>query len=272
MNLSGLFQAHLENLNQRLKLIRYALNHGGTKGFLVEKSVINFLDLILSGNLAVTSGFITDSNNQMSKQLDIIIYDKIKAAHFFNSENITVMPCEFVYCVIEVKSRLKPNEMDNVYENMESVKKLKRNSIENEGKITKNDFLFYGKVYTEELPPPIYIVFAIELESASKIKQKLEELDNKSDIDKRIDFIFSLDKSIANLEDDGCTLIPTSKTKRIIYPETKENGGTIDASDIEKAENNLALWFYAILTKYSNKFSFGNYNFNFFPYYKNIIK
>lgn len=112
MNLKNIFRENLRILERKLEIIRAATEHAQTKGFLLEQAVSDFLSCMLPNNLGITSGFIVDSNNDTSgskdsNQVDLMVYEKSKAATFFSASGIVTMPCEFVHLVVEVKTTLK---------------------------------------------------------------------------------------------------------------------------------------------------------------------
>lgn len=285
LDLSKIFRSNLQILQAKLDIIRSAMQHATTKGTMLEHAVEDFLSYMLPSNLGIAAGFIVDFHGDISKQVDLIIYDKYKAAKFFSSSGVVTIPCEFVYCVIEVKTTLQASELKEVHEHMLSVKELDRSAVENIGKLVQNDFLFYGIVYSNgKLPPPIYIVFALESGGLQNIKTELEKFDKNTEVDNRIDFIFTPDACITNFDTkaNSSSLTPYQKneehklmadTIRIVHPAIQKDGGFMTSDDqVQKAKDDLALWFYAILSKYTSRFTLGNYNFDFLKYYNQFRK
>lgn len=121
---------HLAN-----ELIRnFAYSGAATTPVLVgnarEKEVMRKLELILPKFVGIGSGCVIDSYGNTSKQLDIILYEKDYCPVFCINESAetTYYPCEGVIAVGEIKSTLNSKELRDIFNKIDSVKKLKRYS------------------------------------------------------------------------------------------------------------------------------------------------
>lgn len=109
-----------------------------------EKEVIRKLEMLLPNSVGIGSGCIIDSFGNTSKQMDIIIYEKEFCPVFCINESseTTYYPCEGVIAAGEVKTNLNSKELENIFEKAESVKKLKRYSVEKKGSLVGNFFSY----------------------------------------------------------------------------------------------------------------------------------
>jgi hypothetical protein len=124
IDLTSIYEAAEESLVAQLKAIRAAFRHAGMKGSSVEAAIRRFLEDLLPQNIAVGSGVIVDSRMNVSRQLDVILYDRARTPIFFNAEGLKLIPIECVYFVIEVKTALDKGTFQEIEANVDSVKGL----------------------------------------------------------------------------------------------------------------------------------------------------
>lgn len=103
-------------------------SHASAVGSGREKGVRNQLELLLPAGLGVGSGFVIDSYGNISKQCDVIIYEKEYALKFCHNDDdlYSYYNCENVLAVGQVKSKASIEEVGDAIENLKSVKVLKR--------------------------------------------------------------------------------------------------------------------------------------------------
>ena len=99
--------------------IQHNLEDGKYREYLVKKILSN----IVPSKYEITNGFVVDSDNNKSDEMDIIIYDKSYVPPFFN-ETYTVVPIESVIAVIQVKTTLTWNELRASIDNLNSIDRL----------------------------------------------------------------------------------------------------------------------------------------------------
>lgn len=99
--------------------IQHNLEDGKYREYLVKKILSN----IVPSKYEITNGFVVDSDNNKSDEMDIIIYDKSYVPPFFN-ETYTVVPIESVIAVIQVKTTLTWKELKSSIDNLNSIDKL----------------------------------------------------------------------------------------------------------------------------------------------------
>ena len=99
------------------------LQHNLSKGEFRELFVNDLLSNFLSTQFGVGSGVIVDSNGNQSKQVDIIIYDRRIIPPIIQNGNLGVYPIEGVLCIVEVKSNLTKEELEQTEKNFEHLDK-----------------------------------------------------------------------------------------------------------------------------------------------------
>lgn len=112
---------NLENsLRSEMRIqIDHNLEDGKYREYLMER----LLHKILPAKYAIRNGFIVDSDNNKSKEMDIIIYDKSYVPPFLD-ETYTLVPIEAVIAVLQVKTTLTRDSLQSAVENLNSIDDL----------------------------------------------------------------------------------------------------------------------------------------------------
>ena len=103
--------------------------HPVVKGTARENALMKYLRPHIPDKFEFSEGVIIDSFDHQSKQIDIIIHDRIATSFLQNRDLVNVIPIECVYTIIEVKSILTKEELSKCIENIKSVRSLKQNTI-----------------------------------------------------------------------------------------------------------------------------------------------
>ncbi|WP_088825937.1 DUF6602 domain-containing protein [Listeria goaensis] len=86
--------------------------HGTTVGTMREEVWKSFFESIIPKKFAIErSVFIIDSHNNISKEVDLAIFDEMYTPYIFKYRNVKFIPIEAVAVVVECKS-LQPKEAD----------------------------------------------------------------------------------------------------------------------------------------------------------------
>lgn len=102
--------------------------HPGEFGAYREGLVKEFLQLFVPERLQVGSGFAINASEQVSPQLDIILYDPAVTPKFENSSHQRFFPIESICGVGEVKSILRTkNDLRDALERLWQVKRMAMN-------------------------------------------------------------------------------------------------------------------------------------------------
>jgi len=129
IDLRKLFNGLQKQMLTSLNVDREFIEHPGSKGDATEKHWIEFLRTYLPDKYKVDKAIVIDSAGNVSEQMDVVIYDAIYTPFIFNQDGFIYIPAESVYAVFEVKQDVKGN-IDYAAQKVESVRKLKRTSIE----------------------------------------------------------------------------------------------------------------------------------------------
>ena len=102
-----------------------------TVGSAAEQPVRDQLAQILPRGIGVGEGFVIDSYGGTSRQQDVILYERdICPVFSINSTpQTTYYPCEGVIAVGEIKSLLDRNSLQDAFEKVASVKRLRRHVV-----------------------------------------------------------------------------------------------------------------------------------------------
>ena len=101
------------------------IEHNLEKGLGGENALRGLLEDFLPSRLGVAKGKVVNFTGDMSRQCDVIIYDRLNCPRLFVDENKNqILPIEGVYAVIEVKTSLTKHTLTEAFENLNSVYNL----------------------------------------------------------------------------------------------------------------------------------------------------
>lgn len=246
MKIAEIFDEVAQQMWSDFNRARSAVQHPGLKGASFEEVFRTFLRQYLPKSLDISFGVLVDANGNDSRQIDVIISDAAKTPIFYKSGDVRVIPVECAYTAIEVKACLNSSELDSVFENMRSVRRLEKKAYFKSTGVIKYRDKLYGKEW--EIWPVNYFVFVFDsvgLESlASYIDQthKAEHLPEWS----RIDMVCVLDK--------GVILNRLSNGQFSALPEP---GSELHSQNTSRA----LLLFYTLISVYLNQARLPNFRF-----------
>ncbi len=116
-SLSAIMREEIEGISEEIE-------HSGEKGRNNEEILKSFLGIHLPKKYGLTTGKVVGANGDMSKQIDIIIYDRLNTPSLKESRVFSIVPIESVYGVIAVKTTLNRSELTDSIENIASVRRL----------------------------------------------------------------------------------------------------------------------------------------------------
>ena len=105
------------------------ISHNGERGNAREDMLSDYLRQYLPEKYKLSKGIVIDSKDTQSRQVDIIIHDKDCTPYLQQYDSTVIVPIETVACTIEVKSSLDKSELEKSIENVSSVRKLKKQSV-----------------------------------------------------------------------------------------------------------------------------------------------
>ncbi|KQO21250.1 hypothetical protein ASF10_14115 [Flavobacterium sp. Leaf82] len=170
--------------------------HSGEKGEFREQIIQELLRPFLPECYSLGTGQIFSQNDEVSNQIDIVIYDAVYSNVLFKYKQNSLFPCESVYGEIEVKSNLTTDELSLSIDNIASLKKLCR---ESSGLLDLTPFhnLVLGpgmSTNNHKFNPYIGIIFAYDGLSKNTFTNKLLEKFNETDKELMPDYIFNQKK------------------------------------------------------------------------------
>lgn len=113
---------HLDAEFESSQLIQHNPSKGAFREYIVKQCIRPFLPEAFG----ISNGECFDMNGKVSKQLDVVVYDRLYSYVVPYSDDFIQFPYESVYGNIEVKSFLDKNELLTAIENIASLKRLKR--------------------------------------------------------------------------------------------------------------------------------------------------
>lgn len=178
------------SLKAGIEQIRSSIPHAGETGTLIEKLIRSELQKVLPEKVAVADGFVVDADGRASKQMDIILYDKLNTPRIFSSDGAQMFPVETTYAAGEIKTRLDTSTLRDTYEKCSSYKSLVRKAYFGPN---QPRFFLFGKCY--ENWQSIFFCIAVESISAESLRDKSAEIVKEKNLayNNRVDTICSLD-------------------------------------------------------------------------------
>lgn len=104
------------------------LSHPTDKGDNSEENWIEWFDKYLPKRYRAAKATIIDSREDISDQIDLVLYDAQYSYLAFNQNGILYLPAESVYAVFEVKQDLTKEHMEYAGKKIASVRRLHRTS------------------------------------------------------------------------------------------------------------------------------------------------
>ena len=105
---------------------RELIPHPGEKGMEIEEKIREALARVLPEKIGVSHGFVIDSNDEISKQMDIVLYDKMNTPKIYIGDHVQIFPVESTYACGEVKTKLDSRGLEDVFRKCLSYKNLHR--------------------------------------------------------------------------------------------------------------------------------------------------
>jgi len=223
-SLQKIFQGVSKKLQADFEFLTTQLSHSLTTGEAREFVFKEFLRRYLPAKLGVEKGIVVSSirGEPPSKQIDIVIYDKLNMPVLYAAENLRIFPIEGVYAIIEVKSKLNSATLNDAINKIRSVKKMtKRAFVEQKGAVARTVNL-YGRE-TDYFPVLGFIFSYTAIKDTKSLKDQLEQSDDVQNLVNNVDTICVLNDSIITNQNPDGTIVVTKE------PNTKR--GFIKTSD-----------------------------------------
>ena len=122
----NVLSAAQHKMSAAIDQIRHSVPHAGETGNLVERVIRNQLLEVLPEKVGVSNGFVVDSQGSVSRQMDIILYDRPSTPRIFTSDGAQMFPVESTYACGEIKTDMDSKQLIDSFEKSLSYKKLVR--------------------------------------------------------------------------------------------------------------------------------------------------
>ena len=131
-NIDKLFDGALRQLETEAEYFSRLTEHGPELGRMNETHLVRFLRAYLPPKIGIGTGFIVSGgvSPQQSPQCDIVLYDALNNAPLYKSEAWSIYPIEMVYGVIEVKTRLTKEELENAFVKCAMIRSMAREVVD----------------------------------------------------------------------------------------------------------------------------------------------
>ncbi len=126
-HLSDIFRMLAHQMQELFSETLRHVDHPLEVGIARERLLVAFLRRFLPERYGIDTGFVVDTRGNISKQIDIVIYDKVISPIFELPGNIKYFPCECVVAVGEVKSTITNRKtLSDALGKLKSVQELDR--------------------------------------------------------------------------------------------------------------------------------------------------
>lgn len=171
---------------------REVIPHSGEKGGEIEKKIREALARVLPEKIGVSHGFVIDSNDNSSDQMDIVLYDKMNTPKIYNGDSVQIFPVESTYACGEIKTKLDSRELKDVFKKCISYKTLNREAYFHQKGDIKKIFKMFGK--GSEHWESIFFCITYESTDFKKLSKECNLMIRRKrlSLDKRIDTIVAL--------------------------------------------------------------------------------
>ncbi len=122
--LKSYYQAISSSMEAEVRNINGLFDHQGVKGAGNENILMTLLSKFLPKKYGIGTGVVVDRNGKQSKQCDVVIYDATNYPEILGVTSTKFFPVDFVYAIIEVKTKLDSAKTGEAIENIRSVHEL----------------------------------------------------------------------------------------------------------------------------------------------------
>jgi hypothetical protein len=132
------------------KILTGVLPHAGKRGSNNEERCRAFLTNVLPRRYGISSGFIVSSTrgSKPSREQDVVIFDDFLNSPLYREPAAGVFPAEMVYGTVEVKAKLRSDDIDSTLISIGEVRRLafecwyewpRRNDVPGRWKLENNE-------------------------------------------------------------------------------------------------------------------------------------
>jgi len=120
------YKALQKVFNLQSEILTGVLPHAGKRGSNDEERCKEFLKNVLPRRYGISGGFVVSSteNSKPSPEQDVVIFDDFLNSPLYREPSAGVFPIEMVYATVEVKAKLRPNDINSTLESIGKLRKL----------------------------------------------------------------------------------------------------------------------------------------------------
>ena len=173
--------------------IRTSIPHAGETGDLVERVFRTQLIEVLPEKVGVSNGFVVDSTGDVSRQMDVILYDRLNTPRIFTSEGAQMFPVETTYACGEIKTDMNSEQLTDTFRKCQSYKSLSRRSyFPQSSPSLKRVYSLFGREY--EHWQSIFFCLAARSTSTSSLVPTFKRIveEGSLPIHERVDTVMAL--------------------------------------------------------------------------------
>lgn len=208
--------------------IRHAIPHAGEKGNLVERVFRTQLLKVLPEKVGVSNGFVVDAKDKISKQMDIILYDRINTPRLYTSAGAQLFPVESTFACGEIKTKLDSEKLRDTFDKCQSYKRLSRAAyFTRPNSIIKRTHSLFGREF-DHWQSIFFCIAACSIDAESLVSTYKSNVNNELlPIEQRVDTIVALEATgnqsnmLLNGKTDKATSIPLNRSINLLpYPDS----------------------------------------------------
>jgi len=114
----------VRRLQAEVEVFNKLIGHAGEQGRENELALSKVLERLLPQRVGVGSGMVIDSEGRVSKQTDLVLFDQGDQPTLLAQANQLIYPVEAVQVVIEVKTTLTSDDLDDCREKVKAMSAL----------------------------------------------------------------------------------------------------------------------------------------------------
>lgn len=173
--------------------IRNSIPHSGETGDLVERVFRDQLREVLPEKVGISNGFVVDSEGKVSRQMDIILFDRQNTPRIFTSAGAQMFPVESTYACGEIKTEMNKKQLNDSFEKCLSYKRLHRKAYFESKSVFQQTYKLFGRD-CNHWQSIFFCISAHSISMDSLISTYKEIVENRLlPIHERIDTIVALD-------------------------------------------------------------------------------
>jgi hypothetical protein len=118
----SLIESYSNEFRSQIGRINSFIKHPTAIGSSHEGILRRFLQKYIPKRFSVSEGFIVGKNNTPSRQCDIIIWSSLEYSPYYSEGDFVIIPSDAAQVVIEVKTKLKTQTLEDAFKNLQSVR------------------------------------------------------------------------------------------------------------------------------------------------------